>query len=96
MNFEWDPAKAAANLRKHGVSFKEAATIFADALAVTYFDPDHSFEESRFVTVGVARSGRLLIVAHTDRDDNIRIISARKTTRRERKQYEEGTEEGRP
>lgn len=93
MIFEWDPEKAAGNLRKHGVSFQEAATVFEDAMSVTYFDPDHSTKESRYLTVGMARSGQLLIVAHTDRGKSLRIISARKTTRRERKQYEEGTKE---
>ena len=91
MNFEWDPEKAARNLRKHGVSFEEAATVFGDPLATTYYDPDHSVAESRYITVGISRSGRLLIVAHTDRGENIRIISARRTTRRERKQHEEDT-----
>ena len=93
MTFAWDPAKAATNLRKHGVSFQEAATVFEDALSATYFDPDHSTQESRYITVGVSRSGRRLIVAPTDRGESIRIISARKTTRREKKQYEEGTQE---
>ncbi|HTS17550.1 MAG TPA: BrnT family toxin [Verrucomicrobiae bacterium] len=89
MNFEWDPHKAERNRRKHGVSFHEAATIFGDPMAVTYHDPDHSVAEDRFVTVGTSRAGRVLIVAHTDRGDNVRIVSARKTTRRERKHYEE-------
>ena len=91
MNFEWDPEKANTNLRKHGVTFQEAATVFEDVLSMTYYDPDHSQDESRYITVGMSRSRRLLIVAHTDRGENIRIISGRKTTRRERKQYEEGT-----
>ena len=91
MNFEWDPEKAARNLAKHGVSFEEAATVFGDPLSTTYYDPAHSVGESRYVTVGISRSGRLLIVAHTDRGENIRIISARQTTRRERKQHEEDT-----
>lgn len=91
MNFEWDRQKAAFNLRKHGVSFEEAATVFADPLSVTYYDPDRSAGESRFITIGTSGSARLLIVAHTDRGENTRIISARRTTRREREQYEEGT-----
>ena len=91
MTFEWDPEKAARNLRKHGVSFEEAATVFGDPLSTTYYDPAHSMGESRYITVGMSRSGRLLIVAHTDRGENIRIISARQTTRRERKQHEEDT-----
>lgn len=89
MNLEWDPRKAAQNLRKHGVSFHEAATVFGDPLSMTYQDPDHASAEQRFITVGKSRIGRLLLVAHADRGDNIRVISARKVTRRERKQYEE-------
>lgn len=89
MNFEWDPEKATRNRRKHGVSFHEAATVFADPLAVTYHDPDHSISEERFITVGMSRTDRVLIVAHSDRGENIRIISARKTTVQERKHYEE-------
>ena len=89
MNFEWDPDKAAQNRRKHRVSFHEAATVFGDPLAITYQDPDHSILEQRFITVGMSRSSRVLIVAHMDRGENIRIISARKTTLSERKHYEE-------
>ena len=89
MNFEWDPGKARQNRRKHRVSFQEAATVFGDPLAVTYPDPDHSISEQRFVTVGMSSAGRVLIVAHVDRDENVRIISSRKTTQRERKHYEE-------
>ena len=89
MNFEWDPRKATLNRRKHGVSFHEAATVFGDPLALTYHDPDHSIAEQRFVTVGMSSAGRLLIVAHADRGENIRIISARKTTLRERHDYEQ-------
>mgnify|MGYP001613897053 CR=1 FL=1 len=89
MNFEWDPGKANRNLQKHGVSFHEAATVLADPLSVTYHDSDHSWTEQRRITVGTSRSGRVLIVAHTDREENIRIISARKTTRQERRHYEE-------
>ena len=90
MKFEWDPQKAARNRLKHGVSFQEAASVLSDSISVTYHDPDHSIAEHRFVTVGTSQSGRVLMVAHTDRGDNIRIISARKTTRQERKHYEEG------
>ncbi len=89
MNFEWDPIKAAQNRRKHGVSFHEAATVFGDPLALTYPDPDHSVEEQRFITTGTSNTGRLLIVAHADRGESIRIISARKTTLRERTTYEQ-------
>ncbi len=90
MQFEWDPSKAAENLSKHGVSFEEAATVFRDPLSATGADPDHSVAEARFVTFGVSTSGRLLVVAHTERGDTIRIISARLTTAGERKIYEEG------
>jgi uncharacterized DUF497 family protein len=89
MEFEWDPNKATLNLNKHGVSFYEAATVFADPLSVTYHDPDHSSSEERYITVGTSQTGQLLIIAHTDRGDNTRIISARKTTPRERIFYEE-------
>jgi uncharacterized DUF497 family protein len=89
VNFEWDPAKARQNRRKHRISFPEATTIFGDPLAVTYPDPDHSASEQRFITVGMSNTGRVLIVAHADRNDSVRIISARKTTQRERKHYEE-------
>lgn len=89
MNFEWDPAKARRDRQYHRISFQEAATVFGDPLALTYPDPDHSTEEQRFITVGVSSANRILIVAHTDRDESIRIISARKTTSRERKRYEE-------
>ncbi len=89
MNFEWDPQKAERNLSKHGVSFAEASTVFGDELAITVPDPDHSTEEERFITVGWSNRRRLLIVAHTDRGDRIRIISARELTPRERKAYEE-------
>jgi uncharacterized DUF497 family protein len=89
VNFEWDPSKARENRRKHRVSFEEAATVFGDSLALTYPDPDHSVTEERFITVGMSSAKRVLIVAHAERGDSIRIISARKTTLRERKQYEE-------
>jgi uncharacterized DUF497 family protein len=89
VNFEWDPGKARQNRRKHRVSFHEAATVFGDPFSVTYPDPDHSTSEQRFITVGMSSAGRVLIVAHADRNEIIRIISARKTTQRERKQYEE-------
>ncbi len=89
VDFEWDPAKASRNRRKHRVSFHEAATIFGDPLAITFRDPDHSTSEQRFITLGTSSMNRILIVAHTDRDENVRIISARKATHRERKHYEE-------
>jgi uncharacterized DUF497 family protein len=89
VNFEWDPSKAAQNRRKLGVSFHEAATAFGDPLALTYQDPDHSFEEQRFIAVGMSSAGRLLILAHADRGESIRIISARKATVHERTDYEQ-------
>jgi uncharacterized DUF497 family protein len=90
VRFEWNPLKAAGNLRKHGVSFAEAASVFFDPLSATGNDPDHSLEEKRFVTFGMSSSRRLLVVAHTGQDDAIRIITAREATRAERKLYEEG------
>lgn len=90
MQFVWDPAKAASNLRKHGVSFDEAATVFEDDLSLTGHDPDHSIGETRLITFGISSSGRLLVVSHTARSNQIRIISARPATRPERKLYEDG------
>ncbi len=90
MKFEWDPRKADSNLKKHGVSFQEAASVFGDALSITYPYPNHSVTEHRFITVGMSQSGKVLMVAHTDRGDKIRVISARKTTQKERRYYEEG------
>lgn len=89
MEFEWDPGKAARNLKDHKITFEEAATVFGDPLSLTYPDPDHSNDESRFITVGNSIDGKLLLVSHTDRDEKIRIISAREATKRERKFYEE-------
>ena len=91
MDFEWDDAKADVNERKHGVSFTEAMTVFADSLSLTGFDPDHSEEEDRYITMGVSVAGRLLLVSHTDRGQKVRLISARKSSRRERRDYEDGT-----
>jgi len=90
MRYEWDARKAAANRSKHGVSFQEAATVFRDPLSQTGGDPDHSVAENRFVTFGLSARGRLLVVAHTEQGDTIRIISAREATARERATYEEG------
>jgi uncharacterized DUF497 family protein len=87
---EWDPTKAKVNLRDHGVSFEEAVTVFLDPLAVTYPDPDHSEEEDREITIGHSVKQRALFISHCQRGDRIRIISARKATRKERKQHEEG------
>ena len=90
MNIEWDAAKARKNLRKHDIAFDEAASVFHDALALTGDDPDHSDDESRFVTFGVSSSGKLLAVFHTLRAGHIRLISARPATKSERTIYEEG------
>jgi uncharacterized DUF497 family protein len=90
VRFEWNALKAAGNLRKHGVSFDEGASAFFDPLSATGDDPDHSLEERRFVTFGMSSSGRLLVVAHMEQRDAIRIITARQATRAERKLYEEG------
>jgi len=89
LQFEWDPNKAASNLRRHQVSFEEAATVFQDRLSVTVADPDHSTEEDRWIIVGLSHRFRLLIVSHTERGNRIRIISARELTPRERKEYAE-------
>ena len=88
--FEWDPAKAAANLRNHGVSFEEASTVFADALAMLMADPDHSTEEQRYVLLGESSQRNVLVIAFAERPPRTRLISARKATRHERRQYEEG------
>lgn len=86
--FEWDTTKAKANLRKHGISFEEAASVFFDPLAYTFDDPEHSDGEHRFVTFGLSRKSRLLVVVHSERNRAIRIISARRATGHERGIYE--------
>ena len=88
MEFEWDVRKAAANLRKHRGSFKEAATVFGDFLSTTATDPAHSAGERRYITLRLSNLGRLLMVAHAERGDRIRIISARTLTRKEKRAYE--------
>ena len=90
MDFEWNHAKSEPNKRKHGVSFAEAMTVLADPLSLTGFDPDHSNDEDRYVTMGLSVAERLLLVSHTDRGDKVRIISARKASRRETRDYEDG------
>ena len=90
MNFEWDSDKAASNLAKHNVSFYEASMVFGDPLSLTFQDPDHSVDESRYITIGESTQRRLLIISHADRAQGIRIISAREVTRQERKIYENG------
>lgn len=89
LHFEWDERKAESSLRAHGVSFREASTVFADPLSITISDPDHSTSEMRFVDIGLSHRGRLLVVSYTERGNRIRLISARLATRNERKQYEE-------
>ncbi len=88
MDFEWDEAKAETNLRKHGVTFLEASEVFRDPLSDTFDDPDHSDREDRFLIIGATGAGRLLFVAFTERDETLRIISAREATRQERYEYE--------
>ena len=90
MNFEWDEKKATANQRKHGVSFDEAGSVFFDPLAVSGSDPDHSTDETRYITFGLSSLERLIVVSHTYRPRSIRIISARLMTRNERQMYEKG------
>jgi uncharacterized DUF497 family protein len=89
LTFEWDANKAGSNLARHGVGFEEAATVFGDPVSITIPDPAHSQTETRFIILGRSHQGRLLVVIHVERGDNIRIISARPASRRERKQYEE-------
>ena len=90
MRFDWDPTKAAENVANHAVSFEEAQSVFGDPLATTIGDPDHSLGEERFLTTGLSRQQRLLIVWHTEEEDMIRIIGAREATPRERRMYESG------
>lgn len=90
MKYGWDPDKAALNLRKHGVAFAEAITVFKDDPSLTATDPDHSIGEHRFIIIGMSSHDRLLMVSHVERDDRVRIISARPVTRIERRVYEEG------
>ena len=89
--FEWDLSKAKENIKIHGVSFDEASTVFRDTLSLTIYDPQHSDEEDRLILIGSSCKNRLLVIVHTERGDKIRIISARKATKKERKQYEENT-----
>jgi len=86
--FEWDPQKAKSNLEKHGVSFEEASTAFQGTLSLTIDDPLHSIDEERLILIGMSQKNRVLVVVHTERGNNIRIISARKATKKERKRYE--------
>jgi uncharacterized DUF497 family protein len=90
IKFEWDPRKARRNLRKHGIDFDEASTVFADTLSISIPDPDHSEDEERWVTMGLSNRQRLLVVVHTEEGETIRIINARLADRLERRKYEEG------
>lgn len=89
IKFEWDPNKATQNFQKHKVLFEEAATVFRDTLSITVPDPNHSVKEDRCITIGLSSRFRLLMIAHTERCNHIRIISARELTSKERRQYEE-------
>ena len=89
MEFEWDRRKAKYNLRKHGVSFEEATTVFGDPLSNSFPDPDHSLDEQRFIIIGASDQGRIIVVAHTDDGEFVRLINAREATTSERKSYEE-------
>ena len=88
-NFEWDPDKAEKNISKHDVDFVEASSIFDDPMFITFLDEEHSIDEERYITIGLSIKGRILLVAHAERDDRIRIISARKATKNEEKFYQE-------
>lgn len=90
MEFEWDESKAAVNLSKHGVAFEEAKTVFNDPLYIDFYNPDHSYDEHRYLIIGESRQRRLLLVSYTERGNVIRLISAREATRTEQKVYEEG------
>lgn len=90
MQFEWDTRKELSNISKHGVSFREGATVFGDPLSWTFPDPDHSVGEERFLTIGFSSQGRTVVVSHTDRGMKTRIISARTATPREKRDYERG------
>ena len=90
LEFEWDEQKAASNIEKHGISFREAATAFGDFNSITIMDPHHSSVEMRFVLLGMTYHGRLVVVSHTERGHRIRIVNARRANRREQKAYEQG------
>jgi uncharacterized protein len=92
LSFDWDERKAAENYRKHKVSFEEAVTVFSDPFSVIINDPDHSRGEQRYVDIGASEEGHILVVSYADRGGRIRLISCRKATRKERRQYEEGTD----
>ena len=89
LTFEWDEKKADENLRKHGVSFDEAKTVFNDPFSVTIYDPDHSNDEQRYIDIGLSLKGRLIVVSYCERGETIRLISSREATRKEQRDYEE-------
>ena len=89
LRFEWDEAKAAANFDKHGISFDEAQTVFGDPDTITLFDDQHSDVEDRFIDIGMSANGRILVVVYTENETRIRIISCRRATPKERRQYEQ-------
>jgi len=91
LNFEWDEDKAGENYRKHRVSFEEGVTVFGDPFSITIKDPHHSAHEQRYIDIGISEQGRVLVVSYTERGGSIRIISCRRSTRSERRRYEEGT-----
>ena len=93
--FEWDPEKAKGNIETHGISFDEASTVFGDTLSLTIYDPLHSEQEDRFILIGNSHKNHLLVVVHIERGQNVRIISARKAAKKERKHYEENAERSR-
>jgi uncharacterized protein len=93
MRFEWDAEKAAANARKHRVTFEEAETVFRDPLSLTFPDPDHWYGEHRYIEIGYSVRGRVLVVSYTERQGRLRIISCRPATRKERRRYEEGEDD---
>ena len=86
--FEWDEKKADDNLRKHGVSFDEAKTVFNDPFSVTIYDPDHSSDEQRYIDIGLSSKGRLIVVSYIERGEKIRIINSREATKKEEREYE--------
>ena len=90
VKFEWNPSKEQSNVEKHGVDFTEAATVFGDPLELTIADPDHSVGESRFLSMGLSSFNRILVVSYTEREERIRIVSARVAAPKERRQYESG------
>jgi len=88
LTYEWDKRKEASNIKRHGISFHEASTVFLDARSMTFYDPDHSDDEDRFITIGISSTGNILFVSHTDRGMITRIISAREATKKECDGYE--------